>query len=94
MYLVNRVILILQAPSSSSSSVSSSSTTAAKKPTADSISRRKDEGRFTCDGADCGYRTKFRSNLVRHCQRLSHYSAYLAKTAREGSRFTTIPSAW
>jgi len=65
-----------QAPSSASSS------TSIKKPSADSISRRKDEGSFTCDGADCGYRSKFRSNLVRHCQRLSHYSAYLAKTAR------------
>ena len=74
--LINHV-LISQAPSSASSS------TSIKKPSADSISRRKDEGSFTCDGADCGYRSKFRSNLVRHCQRLSHYSAYLAKTARE-----------
>ena len=49
------------------------------------MARRKGEGGFACDGADCGYRSKSRSNLVRHCQRLSHYSAYLAKTAREAN---------
>ena len=48
---------------------------------ADSNSRRKDEGELKCDESDCGFRTKFRSNLVRHCRRLSHFSAYLDRTA-------------
>ena len=63
-----------------------------KIASADSKSRRKDEGEFKCDASDCGYRSKFRSNLVRHCRRLSHfskdrlsekilYSAYLDRSA-------------
>ena len=39
--------------------------------------RRKCEGQFACDTADCGYRTKKKWNLQTHCRKLSHRSSYL-----------------
>ena len=43
---------------------------------------RKNEGDFACEVVDCGYRTRYRGNLERHCKRWVHYSSQVTKATR------------
>ena len=43
----------------------------------------KNEGKFACESADCGYRTDNRSSLHDHCRRKAHHSSCLPQVKSE-----------